>query len=200
MHLDVETLTGSLCARVVGAKNVLGELRRLFDQANQGRRILRNADNLNLVAFNPQLGYVGTVGQDRDIASSTMTLDGVVCLRLASRLRADPLRRSGRGAAMRDVPRSDATVAAARHRARPPHSRQRQRGRGCETSAYKVMRRRRARPMSADPLCSGVSKTLNLTGAPHWMAARQTPSSTQRPNSWQAEQAAGFCLSTSQRG
>ena len=40
-----------------------GELRRLLHQADQRRRVLRHADDLDLVALDPQLRHVGGIGQ-----------------------------------------------------------------------------------------------------------------------------------------
>ena len=89
MGLDMETLAsivGGMRGR--GEECGAGELRRLLHQADQRWSILRHTHNLELVSLDPQFRHIGTVGQHG--AGPLHTLDGVVCLRLASRPRPDP--------------------------------------------------------------------------------------------------------------
>ncbi len=56
---------GSFGERVVGAKNVAREnIGDLLDQADQVRRIARDADDAQLVGLDAQLGHIGVVGQE----------------------------------------------------------------------------------------------------------------------------------------
>src|SRR6202162_711822 len=63
-NLDVETLSW-IVLRTRGwcEKRGSRELWRLFDQSNERRRVLRNTNHLNLVAFDPQFRHIGAIGQ-----------------------------------------------------------------------------------------------------------------------------------------
>ena len=64
MGLDMEPLA-RLVRRMRGRRKERGpgELRRLLDQADQRRRVLRHPDHLDLVGLDPQLRHIGAVGQ-----------------------------------------------------------------------------------------------------------------------------------------
>src|ERR1700719_2903990 len=64
VNLDVEPLSRIvLRARCRLKKRGSGELRRLLHQSNEGRRVLGNANDLDLVAFDSEFRHVSPVGQ-----------------------------------------------------------------------------------------------------------------------------------------
>ena len=69
MGFDVKSLAGFV-GRARGRREECGagELRRLLQKADQRRRVLRHADDLDLVALDPEFRDIGGVGQGTRVA------------------------------------------------------------------------------------------------------------------------------------